>query len=246
MVAINWTVLVYLFIGLFALAGYFKGWWKEAITTLFLTFLTFLLQLPPVAQALINLINFMVAFVWGVLPDTFRVSAADFLEIGLGVSTAGGPPEVDAGDPQTWLVMLIIVLGLAILIGRSSLPASGQVSPPYFGYVTTWIGSLFGAFLGGLNGWLIISLIRAYLSGDNLPGGPGPTAASSPDVLVQAVAVPSATILDSFLPWFFMAVALVVFLSALKSRVTVLKDREGFRRIEYRSPPGYRKTEIAG
>ena len=45
MVEVNWTLLTYLFIALFALGGYFKGWWKEAIVTVFLTVLVLLLQL---------------------------------------------------------------------------------------------------------------------------------------------------------------------------------------------------------
>ena len=36
---INWMVLTYFVIGLFILNGFFRGWWKEAITLSFLAIL---------------------------------------------------------------------------------------------------------------------------------------------------------------------------------------------------------------
>ena len=48
---INFTVLTYFAIGLFALNGLFRGWWKEAISTFFLILLVFLLQQPGVAAS---------------------------------------------------------------------------------------------------------------------------------------------------------------------------------------------------
>ena len=107
MMAINWTVLMLLVIGLFALAGFFKGWWKEAITTIFLAILVFFLQVPGAAQFFIDLINFVIATVWRILPDF----VLDFLDTIFGIGTTGGPPQIDASSPQTWLIMLILFIG---------------------------------------------------------------------------------------------------------------------------------------
>jgi hypothetical protein len=244
MVGINWTVLAWLVIGLFALAGFFKGWWKEAITTIFLGILVFFLQVPDLAQMFVDLINLVISITWQILPDF----ALDFLETVLGIGIGGATPKIEAGSTQTWLIILTVFIGLAILIGRLSLPGSGRRAAIYSGYVVTLGGSLLGALLGALNGWLIISLVRSYLDGRNLPGGSetaaiGMAMPPSDQVVIQAVDVPNATILDGFLPWLFVAIGLVVLLFAIRSRVVILEDK-GFRRVEYRPPLGYKKSKI--
>ena len=54
---IDWTVLTYAVIGLFALTGFFRGWWKEAVTTIFLVILLFFLQQPAIAESFVAVIN---------------------------------------------------------------------------------------------------------------------------------------------------------------------------------------------
>jgi hypothetical protein len=238
---INWTVLVLMVMGLFALAGYFKGWWKEAITTFFLATLIFFLRVPDAAQLFINAINSIIAAIWNIMPNFIL----DFFESILGIGAVGAPPQFDAGSAQTWIIMLIIFIGLAILIGRLAMPSSGRRADEYAGYVVTFGGSLFGALLGAINGWLIISLVRSYLDGRNLPGG-GDTIAAAiappvDQVAVQAVGVPVASIADS--PWLFVAIGVAIFLMALKARVAV-KENKGFRKIDYKPPLGYEKTKM--
>ncbi|MCB0154460.1 MAG: hypothetical protein KDF65_06640 [Anaerolineae bacterium] len=245
MVEVNWTLLTYLFIALFALGGYFKGWWKEAIVTVFLTVLVLLLQLPQVAQLLIDLLNWLISTIWQLLPLSLQLSISDFLERGLGIATGGSALQFQAGEAQTWIVILVLALAAAILISRLSLPNTGQAAGVYYSYVAFWSSNLVGAVLGGVNGWLIISLLGAYLDGSKLPGGDGGLAAQSSGVLIQGVEVPSASILDSFLPWLFIAIGFLVFLAALQSRVALVKDKEGFRKIEFKSPPGHRRHEIS-
>ncbi|MBN1995681.1 MAG: hypothetical protein JW953_23540 [Anaerolineae bacterium] len=243
MLQINWTVLVLLIMGHFALAGFFKGWWKEAITTIFLAVLVFFLQMPSAAQFFINSINWVIAAIWQILPSF----VLDFLATVFGLGTAGSPPQIDASSPQTWLIMLIVFVGLAILFGRLSMPGSGRRGD-YSGYVVTCGGGLFGVLLGAVNGWLIISLIRAYLDGRNLPAGSemasiGMASPVADQIAIQAVNVPNASILDSFLPWLFVGISLAVLVAAFKSRVAV-RENKGFRKIDFRPPPGYAKTKI--
>ncbi|MBN1218776.1 MAG: hypothetical protein JXM69_07605 [Anaerolineae bacterium] len=248
MVGIDSTALALLVIGLFALIGFLKGWWKEAITTVFLAILVFFLLVPEAAQLFINAINSVIAFIWQILPSLI----IDFLNSGLGTGVSGDvPPQLNAGSSQTWIIILIIFIGLAILIGRVGLPNSGRRTAAYNSYLVTCGGALFGGLLGALNGWLIISLVRAYLQGSKLPGGGEPSMAStafsaaSPgnDVVIQAVDVPTATILDSFLPWLFAAIGLAVFIAALKSRYGI-HEQNGYRKIAYKSPAGHERIEI--
>ena len=53
------------------------------------------------------------------------------------------------------------------------------VSNGGYAYTVRPTGSILGGLLGGLNGFLIINLIREYLDGRNLPGGGLPTEIAS-------------------------------------------------------------------
>jgi hypothetical protein len=248
MVTVNWTAIVLLVMALFALAGFSKGWWREAIVTVFLAVLVLFLQVPAAAQFFIDAINAVFAFIWQILPD----SIIGFLETTFGLGSAGLPPQIDAGSPQTWIIMLIVFIGLAILVGRLGLPGSARNAGKYNGYVVNLGGRLFGAMLGAINAWLIVSLIRAYLDGSNLPGGGGDSAisissaATAPAnaVMLQATNVPSASIADSFLPWLFGGLGLLVLIAAIKSRYAI-QETKGFRKMVYKAPPGYQKAKVS-
>lgn len=240
MIEINWIVATFFLILIFAISGYFQGWWKEAIITIFLTFLVFLLQLPNIAQGLINLINGLIVILWGLLSETYQLIFGSFLETNLDIETNGGPPLLDPGSWQTWVFILLIILGIAVLVSRLSLPNTGRLGTPYYGYLATFGGGLTGAVLGGFNGWLIASLLAAYFDGSKLPGAPARLGGS---VTVQAVSVPATSILDSILPWLFVVLGILLLFVATRSRVVVVRDKEGFRSIDYRTPLGYRRVD---
>jgi len=242
---INWPVLAYITIGIFAMSGFFKGWWKESITTFFLIFLVLLLQLPPAAQAFIDLLNLIFAAIAGILPESFRIILADFLEATLGVGTVDGAIRLEASDGGTWLIILLLFIGLAIFIGRSRLPGDFRVGLKTI-YVPTLRGSLLGALIGGFNGLLIINLIREYLDGSRLLGGAAALARrAAPAGSLQAIEVPNFTIMESFLPWVFIALGFIVLFAAFRNRVVFLKDKDGYRKIDYRAPLGYNKHEMS-
>jgi hypothetical protein len=241
---INWSILAYIIVGLFALSGFFKGWWKEAVTTWFLALLVFLLYFPPLAQLLINLINFIFATIARLLPDTIRANLQNFLETTLGITTVNGAIQLDASNGGTWLVILLLVIGLAIFVSRSTLPSDFRMGLKQI-YRPTLGASLLGAFLGALNGFIIISLIIAYLNGTNLPGGPAAGQAASPaGRILEAVAVPSFLITESYLPWILIGVGLLVFLAAITSRVALRIDKEGYMRVDYTKPLGYEQLDM--
>jgi hypothetical protein len=251
MMGINWTLLALLVIGLFALFGFLKGWWREAMTTIFLAILTFFLLMPDVAQIFIDLINAGLDLIWRISPNFILDFLSTVFGLGAGAGSGDVPPQVDANSPQTWLIMLLIFIGLATLIGRMALPGSVRQAGAHSSYVVTCGGRIFGLLLGALNGWLIVSLVRAYLDGSRLPGGQGDVAAAfssqpSPanNVTIQAVDVPTASILDSFLPWLFMGIGAAVFIAALMGRYGIHEEK-GFRRMDYKPPLGYQKTSIS-
>lgn len=245
-VRLNWTLITYLFIGLFVLSGFFKGWWKEAVTTFFLAVLVLLLQFPEVAQWLVNRVNEVLATVWEWVPLTFGES----LEPLLGLDPTGPAPRIDATNGGTWLAIMLVLLGLSILISRASLPNQIRHRGTQYAYVVSPLGAFLGGLLGGLNGFLIVNLIREYLTGTNLPTGPSEVAAglastnntlgiASSGVDFRVTDLPSFTILTNPLAWLVVAFGVFVFLAVLSNRVTV--SRAG-RKL--RVPRGYARYKV--
>lgn len=206
-VEINWTVVTYIIVGLFALSGFFKGWWKEAITTLFIGILIFFLAVPSVAEWFIDTINRLIILVWDILSQAELVT--------------GQAIQLDASNGGTWLVILLLFIGLAIFISRASLPNVVREGA-YRTYIVTPIGSILGGLLGGLNGFLILNLARQYLEGSNLPGGgqpateiamtgTGPVAMASSGVDFRVIDLPNFTVFNAFLPWVMIAFVILVF-----------------------------------
>lgn len=248
--AINWTVLTYIIVGIFALNGLLRGWWKEALILIFLAVLIFFLQRPDFAELFIEAVNGVITWIWGILPVSVVTFLNNFLDNILGIQSGSAGPLIDPTSAGTWLFMLVFFVLFATLIARSTLPNYG----PGGGYAVRPTGGLLGALLGGLNGLIVANLIREYLDGRNLPGGAsgafptgitqaGGTAAGiiPSDIGIRAVELPSFTILDSFLPWLIIGIAVVIFLVALRTRVALVSNPQGFRRVEYRPPYGYER-----
>ncbi len=234
--AVNWTALSLFIIGFFVIIGFFRGWWKEAITTAFLTVLVFLLANPSIAETLINGVNSIIAMVWGWIPGSLQQPLINLFAI----KTI--PPQLDAGSSTTWMMILIVMLALSIIIGRFSLAGSGYGVRP--------LGSIFGGLLGGLNGFILMGLVTGYLQGTNLPGGgsnlpteisaQGGSATASSGVSIQAFNLPNVSLGDSFLPYLIIIIGIAVLIMALRNRVNFV-NKNGFRRVEARSPYGYKK-----
>jgi hypothetical protein len=107
---IDWMFLSFLVIAFFAVGGFFKGWWKEAVATLFLVFLLLLLMRPDWAQTFINVLNQIILIIWEL--------AVRVLNSLLGFNPTGTPFQFDASSSGTWIIILILSLGLAALASR--------------------------------------------------------------------------------------------------------------------------------
>jgi hypothetical protein len=111
-----------------------------------------MLRTPDLAQGFIDGINWFIELTWGIIPASLLPVVEQVFDV-----PAGVVPLIDASDPGTWLIMLIFFLLLSIVIGRSSLPDHG--SGP--GYEVRPIASILGGLLGGLNGFILMGLIRS-------------------------------------------------------------------------------------
>jgi len=240
-VQINWTALTLAVIALFALSGFFRGWWKEAITTAFLAALVFLLATPTLAKAGVDGVNNLVEWTWKFIPNSVLPTVETVFNV-----TAGQIPALDAGSAGTWLIVLVLFVAASVVITRSSLPNYGAG----MGYAVRPTASIFGGLLGGLNGFVVMGLVHEYLDGRSLPGG-GQSAVGLATATTQAVArsgvtltatnAPSITILDSYIPWILVLVGVGVLIMALNSRLGYKKSNNGFRKFYSKEPYGYQK-----
>jgi len=244
MIELNWTLIINCIIGLFALSGFLRGWWKEAITAFFLGVLVFLLWRPEAAEWLIDTINNdILRILWNAFPPSLQ----EYLMRQWGIDAGGF--QIDPGSAQTWLVILILLLGLSIIVSRLLLPNHLRIGGSYNVYVVTPLGRILGGLLGGLNGFLIVNLVREYLDGRNLPpGGSQPiteiTAAggsvgiASSGVGLEVIDLPGFVITNNAISWLIVGLGVLLFFFVVSSRMNIRRIRTA------RWPLGYAKADI--
>ncbi len=228
---VNWTLLTYFVVGVFALSGFSRGWWKEALTTGLLAVLILLLQQPAIAKAMIDLINAIVSYVWMLAPNFLSAFFNNILTV---KTTATQPFQFNAGDPSIWIMMLMVLVFATHVTGRSMLPNA-----------PTSAGSALGALVGGFNGFVMLNLVREYVSGSALPthgqmAMAGGRSVASSGVSIQATQLPNFTIMDSLIPWVLIIIGLLVFITAVNHKAKVKLSDKGFVKIDYRKPYGYK------
>ena len=240
-VVINWPVIACFTIGFFSISGLFRGWWKEAVTTIVLGFFIFLLLNPDWAETFIELINQLIAMVWRIIPDSIISAFNDALDTLFGISLGTGPIQFDASSAQTWLIIAGVSVGLTILVGRAALEETPSI-----------LGRLIGVIVGAVNGFLIIGLVREYLDGRALPGNAAPVSEipvitgntygpAATQLAVGITGLPVNTILDSVVPWVVVGIGLLFLFSILKSRIGVARSEDGTK-LRSKTPPFYRSA----
>ena len=240
---LNWTIISYIVIGLLAISGYQRGWWKESITNIFLVFLVVLLTIPEFAQLLIEAINDFVVFIWGLVPQGVKEFIASLLEDGLGLDTANGLFQFSSGDGGFWLMLLVLLLGISVLIGRLGLFDGMRPGRPFSVYVATPLGRILGGLLGGINALILLDLVREYLDGRFLPAnlfselamtGNARLQVPSGGVAARVTDLPNFTFLDSPSAWIFIIFSLIMLVAVFRSK--------NLRATQV--PLGYKKWQI--
>lgn len=236
---INWVLMTYFVVGVYAISGFYRGWWKEGITTGGLAILIFLLKNSSFAGDVIGYINTVLAYLWSFAPITFQ----DFFESALSIEISSGQPyQLDAASAGTWVLILFILVTITTILGRVGSGPTLTVTPA---------GGALGALVGGLNGFLLINILREYLDGRALPGSAitqtsaillegsdGTIGVASSSVAIQAVNLPHFTILDSWMPWMFIIIGVLVILSVLKEGYQV--EPKLTKLVTPRTPYGYK------
>jgi hypothetical protein len=97
-VEIDYTVLGYIIIGLFALVGFFRGWWKEGVTTVLLVLLVVMLTQPQAAVSLINIVNRLLEFIKPIVSIS-----------------------LDPNNRNVYVTTLIVLVTMSYLVGKVGL-----------------------------------------------------------------------------------------------------------------------------
>jgi hypothetical protein len=173
---IDYSTFTTIVIGLFALSGFFRGWWREGISTLFLVLLVFLLTQPQDAQNVINTLN-------NLIKDALALSRVGLVAtpqaVGAAAAGVSSPVALDPRDRTLYIIILVILVGLSyftggLALGQRQITAGGRIA---------------GGALGAFNGFVVINLVKEYIVGRFLPGAQlSAQSASIPSMLSVTVA----------------------------------------------------------
>lgn len=170
---IDYSDLVTLFLFIFAVVGILRGWYKEAITSIFAALLAVLVWQPAIAREIVNTINDFIKL----LVMFFRSGFS--LDPGRLVSQTV-PPDVllDPDSYRLYIVVTVVLLTVSYVVGETT-----------FHDRHTPLGRLLGGLLGAFNGWVILSLIKQYLL--NYLRARGQFAAASNQLGITVTQVPT-------------------------------------------------------
>lgn len=208
---IDFQVFFYMVIGIFGLAGFMRGWWKEAITTGLLVFLLILLAYPELAANIIDQINTLLG----------RVREVSFVSSG----AVDAPSNVDPAESQFYIILMTVLVIISYFIGNA-----------FGNFNTTTGGRIFGGILGLTNGFIILSLVKEYILRRYLPEGTFMSAAAAPEQITMTITdVPQASITDGFGLWVFIIGGALLLVFAVTSQISYTSGK-----IKRRPPLGYK------
>jgi hypothetical protein len=201
MIQVDYNVLAYMVVGVFGLVGFFRGWWKEAVTAGLLTLLLVMLTVPDVATIIVNALNTAVDTVWNFIQSIRQSSPAV-----ASVAQVGAPPDV---TPQNYWIYVFILVGLVLasyFLGKVGLTQGLSAG-----------SRLLGALVGFYNGFISVSLLREFVIGRYLPGASAAAASATPPstVSVQVMNLPQASATDQPTVYILIAVGFLLFIIAL-------------------------------
>ena len=201
LVQVDYNVVAYMIVGVFGLVGFFRGWWKEAVTAGLITLLLVMLMVPSLATVIVGALNTVVDTVWNFIQSLRQSSPAV-----ASVAQAGPPPDVNPQRYWVYVFILVVLVLASYFIGRIGLTEGVSAG-----------SRLLGALVGFYNGFVSVSLIREFVIGRYLPGASAAAAAATPpsSVSVQVMNMPQASATDTPTIYILIAVGFLLFIIAL-------------------------------
>jgi hypothetical protein len=229
LIQIDYQALTLMIVGAFGLVGFFRGWWKEAITTGLLTLLLLMLKVPGIATLIVRIMDRIVGFVWDLIQSARQSS--DFVASTVEV---GPPPGVDPQRYWIYVITLVVLIIASYFIGKTGLTQE-----------VTAGGRLLGAIFGFYNGFVAISLVREFVIGRFLPGAPAFAAtATPPDTMsIQVVNMPRTSIADPPTVFFLIGAGLLLLIIAISTAWKFERAKVSRKPLPlYKAPPAKAKT----
>jgi hypothetical protein len=232
LIQIDYQILTYMIIGTFGLVGFFRGWWKEAITTGLLTLLLLMLKVPAIATVIVGVMDRILDTVWDLIKSLRESSdfAASAVEV-------GPPPDVDPQRYWIYVITLIVLVIASYFIGKTGLTQHGISAG----------ARLLGAIFGFYNGFAAVSLVREFVIGRFLPGAPDFAATATPPstLSVQVTNMPETSVADEPTVFFLIGIGLLLLVITIAAGWS--RDQ---MKIKRRAPWGYKappkkKDEVA-
>jgi hypothetical protein len=205
MIQVDYNVVAYMIVGVFGLVGFFRGWWKEAVTAGLLTLLLVMLTVPDVATLIVNALNTAVDTVWSFI-QSLSQSVSQSSPAVASVAQVGAPPSV---TPQNYWVYVFILVGLVIasyFLGKVGLTQGLSAG-----------SRLLGGIVGFYNGFVSVSLLREFVIGRYLPGASAAAANATPPstASIQVFNLPQTSLTDRPTVFILIAVGFLLFIIAL-------------------------------
>jgi hypothetical protein len=205
MIQVDYNVVAYMIVGVFGLVGFFRGWWKEAVTAGLLTLLLVMLTVPDVATLIVNALNTAVDTVWSFI-QSLSQSVSQSSPAVASVAQVGAPPSV---TPQNYWVYVFILVGLVIasyFLGKVGLTQGLSAG-----------SRLLGGIVGFYNGFISVSLLREFVIGRYLPGASAAAANATPPstASIQVFNLPQTSLTDRPTVFILIAVGFLLFIIAL-------------------------------
>lgn len=187
-ITIDYRLLLSITVGLFALVGFFRGWLKEGMTTIFVVLLTGMLSRPEMAKVIIDYINKFIERFWRV------------------VGTGEPPIHLDPENTQVYVGILILLVILSYMSGKITFGGEGL----------TAASRLMGGILGAFNGYMILSLAREYVLGFFLHPAEVTTQEIPEELSIQIKDLPQQSlVLQNYFVMLVMVGGLIIFLLIL-------------------------------
>ena len=224
-ITLNFETLALIVVALFALGGFLRGWWREAITTVALVLLTIFLTQPELADKIIQFINNIIEIIWNLVSGVF---GAIFGGAEATAAAETTPPIVlDPSDRSMYVIILIIVILISYFLSKVTLG----------GRTMSVDSRIFGGILGAINGYLAVNLFIEFIVGRFFPDTGLTAQSAAPESLTIAVTgVPSESAFADSPYVLILGLGVIVLALVLANRVSRKGKRE---------PWGYQKPKGA-
>jgi hypothetical protein len=173
-ITIDYNTLALIVVALFAISGYLRGWWREAITTVFLVLLSIFLTQPELARSIIEAINNFITVVWTALSGLLGATLPSTVSI---ASTTTPPIVLNPENQSLYVVILVVIVLLSYFTSKITLG----------GRTISFGGRIFGGILGAVNGFIAVNLFKEFVVGRLVPGTGVSIQSAAPSTIAVSV-----------------------------------------------------------